>query len=149
MDGWDIFVFALAVLGAFTVAMKAFFDLRLRKIERVRDTLMDAARWGEVISAAERLDMTSCQQWMSHASSVVERRLVKSVAASFAETTRDIMVGVEAIGDRGSAPASDNVTRMANAAAREGLREGVAWLRRRAGLLGPRDVRGRFWRFRM
>lgn len=157
MNGWDIFVSALAVLGAFVVAMKAYFDLRLRNIERVSDLLMDAAHQGESILAAQRLDMGSCHLWLSHTSAVVERRLVKSAAASFAETTRDVRVGVELADGRRSVPAdgrrsvpaNTGVTRMADAAAREGMKAGVGWLRRRARLLGPRDVRGRLWWLRL
>jgi len=158
MDGWDIFILILAVLATFVVAMKAFFDLRLRNIERVRDLLMDAAHQGESMLAAQRLDMGSCHRWMSQASALVGRRLVRSAAASFSETTRDIMVGVELAEDRRPAsagdhirptPAGDYVMSTADSAAREGLKEGVGWLRRRARLLGPRDVRGRLWWLRL
>jgi hypothetical protein len=146
MDGWDIFIIALAALATSIVVMKAFFDLRQNKIERVRDALMDLVHQGESILEADRLHAQDCEQWSAQAAAVVRQRLARPLADGFAEATRDLAVGVEAAEMRESSSGGRRLTSSrADAVVGEGMREGVRWLRQRARLLRPGDLRGRFW----
>jgi hypothetical protein len=147
MDYWDIFILTLAMLATSIVVMRAIHDLRTRTIERVREALMGAANRGEGLLRADRLDMGSCQQWMSESSAIVRRQLTDTAMSCFASKLRDAIVGVELFESRQTPSRDTGVANLADTTTRRSMKSGVDWLRNRARFLGPKDLRGRLWWF--